>query len=138
MRGMDDSSSAPVRRVFTEDLSLRYSDLDPLGHVNSVAYFTLLETARLGFFRTLNFVPSDAFVVARSECDYLAEIPGTTSAVTVETWVSAVGRTSVTLRQRIRSGELVHARAGAVMVRRRHRSPPSADPDRTGRVGTLS
>ncbi len=101
----------------TEIIQLRYGDLDTLGHVNSVIYFSFLETARWGFFRDLGFDPVDAFLVAHSECDYIAEIPATARTITVETWSTGAGRTSIAVKHRILHDGRVRARGAAVMVR---------------------
>ena len=114
---VDSPHSDSTSGVEIETIQVRYNDLDTLGHVNSVAYFSFLETARWGFFRGLGFVPDDAFVVARTECDYIAEIPASARQITVETWAMAVGRTSMTLGHRIMYADRLRARAVAVMVR---------------------
>ncbi len=121
----------------TATIQVRYNDLDTLGHVNSVAYFSFLETARWSFFRGLAFEPDDAFVVARTECDYIAEIPASARTITVETWAAAIGRTSMTLGHRVMYADRVRASATAVMVRiddsQRPRPLTDAERDALGR-----
>lgn len=114
---MDSLRSESTSGVMTEVIQVRYADLDTLGHVNSISYFSYLESARWGFFRELGFDPPDAFVVARTECDYVAEIPAAARRIAVETWTTGVGRTSITLEHRIVFEDRLRARATAVMVR---------------------
>jgi acyl-CoA thioester hydrolase len=65
--------------TYTYPITVRYSDLDPQGHVNNAAYLTYMESARLGYYRESgiwfpNSGKSTGFVVARVEIDYLAPI----------------------------------------------------------------
>jgi acyl-CoA thioester hydrolase len=97
-------------------VQVRYGDLDPRGHVNNVAYFSFLETARVTFLRELRPSPFGGLVVARSECDFVAEVPGWTRTVDVEVTVERIGRTSFALRQDVRVQAVVHARGRTVLV----------------------
>lgn len=58
-------------------MTLRYSDQDPMGHVNNVAITALLESGRMGFlwhlFRDAP-LPTRGMVLARLSVDYLNEI----------------------------------------------------------------
>ncbi len=101
----------------TQFLQLRYGDLDTLGHMNSVVYFSFFETARWGFFEALGFQPVEAFLVAHSECDYIAEVPGTAREIALETWAVKAGRTSITVGHRVLYEGVLRARGSAVMVR---------------------
>lgn len=102
--------------MHTVALQVRFGDLDPRGHVNNVAYFSYLETARVDFLRSLRPSPFGGLVVARSECDFLAEIPGRTRSVDVVVQVEKIGRTSFTLGQDIHVDGAVHARGRTVLV----------------------
>jgi acyl-CoA thioester hydrolase len=88
----------------TIPVQVRFADLDPLNHVNNVAFYTLMETARIAFFRTIAPSLSGHFVVARSECDYVAEIRGGTPSVDVTVSVEKIGRTSFALLHELRVG----------------------------------
>ena len=65
--------------TYTHPITVRYSDLDPQGHVNNAAYLSFLESARLGYYQASGiWQKSSGFktgmVVARMEIDYLAPI----------------------------------------------------------------
>lgn len=81
--------------------TIRYGDTDRLGHVNNAVFSTFLETgrARLLLDADRPVAPKGiGFVVARLVLDFVAEIhwPG---EVDIGTGVSAVGRSSITIRQ---------------------------------------
>lgn len=99
----------------TTSVQIRFSDLDILGHVSNAAYYELMESGRIGFFRTLT-VDWGRMVIAHSECDHLREIPGGTGAVDVAVHVEKVGRTSFTLVHEIRVGEQLAAVGRTVHV----------------------
>ena len=100
----------------TVPVQVRYGDLDPRGHVNNVAYFSYLETARVTFLRELRPSLFGGLVVARAECDYVAEVPARTRSVDVVVTVETVGRTSFALRQEVHVDGAVHARGRTVLV----------------------
>ncbi|NBN77779.1 acyl-CoA thioesterase [Microvirga tunisiensis] len=106
---------------------LRYSDTDRQGHINNAVFATFLETGRVeaiygtvagqaGEERTRGLAdPGAAFVIARLELDFLAEIhwPG---EVQIGTRVLRIGTSSLTLDQVIFQGETCAARASSVIV----------------------
>ena len=62
-----------MAHTFSTPIELRFSDLDLYGHVNSVLYFTYLETARVKLFSDFFKELTDKHIftlVARAECDY--------------------------------------------------------------------
>ena len=62
-----------MSQSFTTPIELRFSDLDLYGHVNSVVYFSYLETARVKLFAApfQELTEQQIFMlVARAECDY--------------------------------------------------------------------
>ncbi len=100
----------------TTSVQIRFGDLDVLGHVNNVAYYHLMESGRGQFFTEH---PHDMFgrmVIARSECDYRAEIPGGTRTVDVTVSVEKVGTTSFTLLHELRLGDRLVAVGRTVHV----------------------
>lgn len=97
---------------FFTDFEVRYGDLDTLGHVNNVAYFVYMETARLRYIMALGErigQPLPDIVVGSARCDYRTPAYfGETMRVGVR--VTRVGRSSVDLAYRIAqrdSGRLV-------------------------------
>ncbi len=87
------------------DLSVRWGDLDALGHVNNARFFTYLESARLAYLDESGVWPLAARtlegpILARVTCDFLQEIrfPGD---VWVGTRVIRLGRRSLHAEQGI-------------------------------------
>ena len=97
-------------------MQVRFADLDPLNHVNNVAYFSLMETARVEFLRTYAKPLFGQVVIAHSECDYLGEIRGGTRTVEVEVSVEKVGTTSFTVLHEISVDGELRARGRTVQV----------------------
>jgi acyl-CoA thioester hydrolase len=84
-------------------IPVRWRDLDPLGHVNSAVFLTFLETGRDLWLREVlgeEFGPEE-YVVARIEVDFRTEVPQGTDYVQSVHEVEAVGRTSITLSERL-------------------------------------
>ena len=85
----------PARYAHAQTLQTRFGDLDPLGHINNVAYATLFETGRVQFNDHLGLVRWSGFrwVMAALEINYLAEgqFP---AAVEIHSGIGAVGSRS--------------------------------------------
>ena len=98
-------------------VALRWGDMDALGHVNQAVYHELLEEARTAMLEGLPTPPKGAFELARVELDYRREIPLAHRYVDVTLQVEAVGRSSITVFQRIlRSDGVLAADGRSVMV----------------------
>jgi acyl-CoA thioester hydrolase len=112
-----DALLADIRIVWTEDV-LRFADTDANGHVNNTLFSVLCESGRVTMFR-LRFdptlPPNRFFVIARLAIDFRAELfyPG---RVRTGTWLTKLGRTSVSLAQAIVADERIAAEAEAVCV----------------------
>ena len=101
-----------------KDHVLRFSDLDPAGHVNNVAYAEIFEAGRVSFGMdagSRELAPGTTTMIARMTIDYLAQMhfPG---AVRVGTRVLSFGRSSCLLGQAIFEGERCVATSDAVSV----------------------
>jgi acyl-CoA thioester hydrolase len=104
---------------YTTPIEIRFADLDMYGHVNGVAYFTYLETARVKLFSDLfsKLTQQGIFlVVARAECNYaLPILPGDVLLVSIA--VTRMGNSSFDLAYRLHNGEdTVYATASTTMV----------------------
>jgi acyl-CoA thioester hydrolase len=98
-------------------VSLRWSDMDALGHVNQAVYHELLEEARTELISALPSYDKHSFVMARVELDYRREIPLNHRFVEVTLLVESIGRSSITLTQQIfRSDGELAADGRSVMV----------------------
>ena len=95
---MADASTTPNPRF-----AVRWRDLDQLGHVNSVVFLTYLEEGRTSWLGALlgPQFETNQYVIARVELDYLSEIPSGTEMVETQHEIAAVGRSSVTLDEKL-------------------------------------
>lgn len=107
-------------------IPLRWGDLDAFGHLNNVQFFRLMEQARvewleaLGEFPPAGMTPAQSGqtampVAARIECNFRQQVlyPGT---LQVSLAAGRVGRSSVELRNEIRSGDGLELLADGVVV----------------------
>jgi acyl-CoA thioester hydrolase len=92
---MSDPSAPAEVRV---PISIRWRDLDMLGHLNQAVYHELLEEGRSAFFQRLGGM---AFVIARVELDYRNEVRKDHGTVDVVIRPVRLGRSSVTVAQEI-------------------------------------
>jgi acyl-CoA thioester hydrolase len=100
--------------------TIRFADLDVLGHVNNVAYMVYFETGRVAFLEQLGRPPRNrtegaTFVLAHIAADYLAEVtyPG---QVDIGTAVRRVGTSSFHLGHGIFVGGECKAIATSIIV----------------------
>jgi acyl-CoA thioester hydrolase len=105
--------------TFSIPIELRFSDLDLYGHVNSVVYFSYLETARVkllqDYFKDL--LEQQLFIlVARAECEYKIPILFGDRLV-VDITVARLGSKSFDLEYRLHDGAgKLYATARTAMV----------------------
>lgn len=81
----------------------RFSDLDPLGHVNNVVFHDYLQEARVGLMQDLELVrgPGFAQVVVKQEITHRKPLLLDPAPVVIETWISHLGNSSYTIGYRI-------------------------------------
>ena len=118
------------------EVEIRWRDLDGLRHVNNAVYATYLEIGRDAFFEEVlpDAKPWD-YVLVRLALDFRRELRFEDRRVVVSCAVERVGRSSITLREEIRtlSGELA-AECETVVVARDSESGrprPLSDAERT-------
>lgn len=102
-------------------VTVRFSDLDPYGHVNNVTYLEYFQEARIllnaALWRDLPAgTPRVGLVVAQADVDYLRPLLGRSEGYDLWTWVERVGHRSATMDSEIRDGDTVMARASVVVV----------------------
>jgi acyl-CoA thioester hydrolase len=95
-------TDAPL--LITHRVVVRFSDCDPLGHVNNARYLTYLEQTRIHLWRrqagmelrrAANGTSNEGFILARTEIDFLAPAHDG-DVLEVRLTLDAVGRSSVT------------------------------------------
>ena len=122
--------------VFEHQVSLRWRDVDALGHVNHAVFLTYLEEGRDAFYvQALGRDPH--YVVARVEIDLRAEVRYADRRLRVRIEVERVGTTSLTTRETV-ALDTPARRATASKVGRSRvttRSPLSSLPSRRCRCG---
>ncbi len=114
-------------------IDVRWRDLDMLGHLNQSVYHELLEEGRAGLFHEIDAM--DAFVLARVELDYRAEVRRDHSPIEVVARLTRIGRSSVTVEHDVlRNDGEVAATGSSVLVAwdpAERRSRPLSDGERS-------
>lgn len=89
--------------MLTVPVYRRFSDLDPLGHVNNVAYHDYLQEARMGMIESVSEVVNAdyALVVVSQEVRHRRPMLHSHKPVLIETSISNLGRSSYTIEYRI-------------------------------------
>jgi acyl-CoA thioester hydrolase len=126
-------------------LTVRYSDLDTVKHVNNARFVSYIEDARVAFFRAtgvpMRFEHNWGRVLARTEIDYLAPIFLEPEPVEIATWVEKIGNRSFTLRHTVSHHDTVRAQARVVIVAFDHTlkaTRPLSDEERGALEATLA
>jgi acyl-CoA thioester hydrolase len=98
--------------------SVRFNDLDGMGHVNNAVFLTYLEQARLAWFESYGedeSMPLTDVILARTEVDFRSPVVfGETVSVGVRP--SGLGTKSFELEYELRVGERLVAEARSVLV----------------------
>ena len=100
----------------TVSVPLRFGDFDVFRHVNNVAFFSLMETARVEAMRQLPRTLRGHMVVRHASCDYNAEIRGGTRSVDITVSCEKIGTSSFSLLHEIRTEDTVAGIGHATMV----------------------
>jgi acyl-CoA thioester hydrolase len=99
---------------FVHRETVRFRDLDAMGHMNNAVYATLIEQARLAFL-TPNGAPVENMILARLEIDFRSPVElGETIEIAVTP--ARIGTKSFDLEYVLRAGERVVAEAKTVLV----------------------
>lgn len=85
------------------EVQRRFSDLDPLGHVNNVAYHDYLQEARMGLISELDAVVNDDYaqVVVSQEVRHVKPLGYAREPVVIEARVTDLARTSYSVVYRV-------------------------------------
>jgi acyl-CoA thioester hydrolase len=100
--------------VFVHRETVRFRDLDSMGHVNNAVFLTYMEQARIGFLFGRG-ATTDSLIVARVEIDYRKPVRlGDTVEVAV--CCDRLGTKSFDLAYELRVGDRIVAEARSVQV----------------------
>ena len=117
--------------------SVRFSEVDRLGHVNNLAYVEWIETLRVRWFVATGLTgygPDDPwFVVRRQNVDYLRETAIFAEYLVVQR-VAHIGTSSFTLASEIRVDGRLHATAEVVVVQVRDGAKAALTPETRARL----
>ena len=100
--------------TFVHKETVRFRDLDSLGHMNNAVYATLLEGARIAFLAPLG-AEVTSMILARLEIDFRAQV-SFGDKVEIEVVPGRIGTKSFELAYTMRVGETVVADARTVLV----------------------
>jgi acyl-CoA thioester hydrolase len=91
--------------VHRTNLQMRFSDTDALGHVNNIAFASYAETGRVDFMQRVG-KSIRSLILANISIDYRKQI-ALGDEIAIDTWVESLGRSSITLSQKLwANGEL--------------------------------
>ena len=108
--------------------TVRFRDVDSLGHVNNAVYLTYLEQARVAF-HNLHGVGWTEMILARCEIDFRGQV-SVSDMVEITMWPTRVGTKSFELAYELKVGDRLVAEAKTVLVAfdyERNRSRPLPD-----------
>jgi len=90
-------------QIIVDDLTVRFRDVDAMGHVNNAVFLTYFEEGRSAFLaRVLEIVdPSEyPFILARISCDYITPLK-LGDRIAIQVWIGRVGKKSFVFKYRI-------------------------------------
>lgn len=90
---------------WTGEVPLRWRDLDAYGHVYYGEFLVLLDQARVAMLQAALGGTEPSFVVAHMQLDYRGEVVLADGPLAAEVAVRRVGRSSLTLHERLSSRE---------------------------------
>jgi acyl-CoA thioester hydrolase len=103
-----------VSTVFEHPVSIRWRDIDGLGHVNHAIFMTYLEEGRDRFYQQV--LGDLGYVMVRLEIDFRAEIRLEPRHVTVRIAAERLGTTSLTTRESVLTAAGVTAAEARVVT----------------------
>jgi acyl-CoA thioester hydrolase len=107
-----------AHRTYHVPISIRFADIDALGHVNNAVFLSYLEVARTAFWAEhvgKVEVRQIDFVLARVEIDYRRPVLFD-DPLSCELWFERIGRSSFTVGYRFEVGGNAVAEARSVQV----------------------
>jgi acyl-CoA thioester hydrolase len=110
-----------MHKKIIADITVRFRDIDSMGHVNNAVFFTYFEEGRKEFLRQLfNIVrPEDYnFILAHISCDYLEPVR-ISDPIFLQLWVGEIGTKKFDLIYSIVSREdesIVYAKGRSVQI----------------------
>jgi acyl-CoA thioester hydrolase len=100
---------------FVHRETVRFRDLDGMGHVNNAVFSTYLEQARLAWFGNDEKMPLEDVILARTEIDFRSPL-SVGEVVEIGVRPSRLGTKSFDLEYELRAGGRLVAEAKSVLV----------------------
>jgi acyl-CoA thioester hydrolase len=117
MHGDEERPGVAARLAWQRQISLRFRDLDYLGHVTAAEYLAIFEEGRAAWLSERFQIPLPIYVVARQEIDFDREVRLEDGPITVSIYLVRVGISSVQISETLCSRVgAVHARSRATLV----------------------
>ena len=107
-----------MKCIADTDVYVRFCETDSGGHVNNASYFFYFEEARTRFFKSLLELQDQInFIVARVECDYVAQAFAS-QTLTVKSSITHIGTKSFTIIHEIyeKTSQKLITKARAIIV----------------------
>ncbi len=101
-------------RVHELAVQVRFSDTDLLGHLNNGSYAAYTELGRIALFEEAG-IPGASLILARLAIDFRRQVR-LGERVTVRSWVTTIGRSSISMRQDVLADGVVAATTSSVIV----------------------
>ncbi len=108
-------------KKFSIDISVRFRDLDAMGHVNNSVYFTYFEEGRKEFYHALigiSGIEDIDFILAHIQCDFHKPIT-INDLVALRLWISDVGKKRFNFEYELINRDddsIIYARGHSVQV----------------------
>jgi len=95
----------PAKSPYVEPVSVRWGDVDSMGHVNNAKYFTYCESARMGYFAAVRMTehkedPRHGPALAAANLNFRRQVHWP-AELDVRTRVSRIGRSSFDMQYEI-------------------------------------
>jgi len=101
--------------IFRTDIQVRFNDTDAQGHLNNTSMALYIEQARVDFFNALE-QPTRTLILAHLTLDFRKQVHFG-DEVHVETTVTRIGNTSVSLKQDVfASGERATETSSVIVI----------------------
>jgi acyl-CoA thioester hydrolase len=108
-------------KKISKNISVRFKDIDSMGHVNNAVFFTFFEEGRKEFFNKMfNISKLDDinFILAHISCDFLKPVK-INDLITLQLWIGETRSKSFTFIYKLinrKNDLIVHAKGKSVQV----------------------
>jgi acyl-CoA thioester hydrolase len=128
-----------MQNAFFIPMTVRFGDLDALGHVNNAVYLTYIEAARLAYFAHLELTDpaKPPLMLARVEADYVKPVL-MQHEVRVTASIARIGSKSLTMHHDVVANGELAARLETVLVWYDHEQGVSVPVPDTARAKILA